>query len=60
MEYCNGLVQSNSFLEVITNLAFAGNREVINASKLAILMVSLSAGLIGFLWLNALGEVTNE
>lgn len=44
----------------ITNLAFVGNPEVINASKLAILMVSLSAGLIGFLWLNALGKVTNN
>lgn len=35
----------------ITNLAFAGNAEAINASKMAILLASLTAGLIGFLWL---------
>ncbi len=35
----------------ITNLAFAGNPEIINSSKMAILMASLTAGVIGFLWL---------
>jgi len=35
----------------ITNLAFAGNPETINASKMAILLASLTAGIIGFLWL---------
>ncbi|MEQ1814520.1 MAG: Na+/H+ antiporter NhaA [Candidatus Nitrotoga sp.] len=35
----------------ITNLAFAGNTEMINASKMAILLASLTAGTIGFLWL---------
>lgn len=35
----------------ITNLAFAGNSDLINASKLAILVASLSAGIFGFLWL---------
>ncbi len=35
----------------ITNLAFAGNSEMINASKVAILLASLTAGTIGFLWL---------
>ena len=35
----------------ITNLAFAGNAEMINASKMAILLASLTAGTIGFLWL---------
>lgn len=35
----------------ITNLAFAGNPEMINASKMAILLASLTAGTIGFLWL---------
>ncbi len=34
----------------ITNLAFAGNTETINASKMAILLASLTAGTIGFLW----------
>lgn len=35
----------------ITNLAFAGNAETINASKIAILSASLTAGAIGYLWL---------
>ena len=35
----------------ITNLAFVGNQEIINASKMAILLASLTAGTIGFLWL---------
>ena len=35
----------------ITNLAFTGNAEAINASKMAILFASLAAGLIGILWL---------
>ena len=38
----------------ITNLAFAENIAVINASKTAILLASLSAGVIGFLWLKYL------
>ncbi len=40
----------------ITNLAFDGNEAVINASKMAILLASLIAGAIGFLWLNAFGK----
>ena len=35
----------------ITNLAFTGETELINASKMAILMASLTAGLGGLLWL---------
>jgi Na+:H+ antiporter, NhaA family len=35
----------------ITNLAFAANAEVINASKMAILLASLCAGALGLLWL---------
>ena len=35
----------------ITNLAFAGDAEKINASKIAILAASLTAGAMGFLWL---------
>jgi NhaA family Na+:H+ antiporter len=38
----------------ITNLAFSGNPETINASKLAILLASLVAGVLGFLWLRLL------
>jgi Na+:H+ antiporter, NhaA family len=40
----------------ITNLAFAGSAEIINASKMAILLASLTAGTIGFLWLKLLGQ----
>jgi len=40
----------------ITNLAFAGNTEIINASKMAILSASLTAGAIGFLWLRSSGK----
>ena len=40
----------------ITNLAFAGNAESINASKMAILLASLAAGTIGFLWLRFTGK----
>ena len=35
----------------ITNLAYVGNGEAINASKMAILLASLTAGIVGFLWL---------
>lgn len=40
----------------ITNLAFTGNPETINASKMAILLASLTAGIFGFLWLRLLGK----
>lgn len=33
----------------IAHLAFAGNAETINASKMAILLASLTSGTIGFL-----------
>jgi NhaA family Na+:H+ antiporter len=42
----------------ITNLAFTGNIEAINSSKTAILLASLSAGLIGFLWLKYLTKTS--
>ena len=35
----------------ITNLAFVGEPNIINASKMAILMASLIAGVVGFVWL---------
>jgi len=46
----------------ITNLAFTGESNVITASKMAILLASLTAGTIGFLWLKLLGkpEETDE
>jgi NhaA family Na+:H+ antiporter len=40
----------------ITNLAFPGEADEINASKMAILLASLTAGTIGFLWLKLLGQ----
>ena len=40
----------------ITNLAFAGNAETIGASKMAILLASLTAGAAGFVWLRFLGK----
>ena len=40
----------------ITNLAFAGSADIINASKMAILLASLIAGIIGFLWLRILSQ----
>jgi NhaA family Na+:H+ antiporter len=42
----------------ITNLAFVGNAEEINGSKMAILLASLVAGTIGFLWLKFLSKPT--
>jgi NhaA family Na+:H+ antiporter len=44
----------------ITNLAFAGNVQTINASKMAILLASLTAGTIGFLWLKLFGQLRND
>jgi NhaA family Na+:H+ antiporter len=35
----------------ITNLAFAGQPEIINAAKMAILLASVSAGALGMFWL---------
>jgi Na+:H+ antiporter, NhaA family len=40
----------------ITNLAFAGEVNIINGSKMAILLASLTAGTIGFVWLKLLGQ----
>lgn len=40
----------------IANLAFVGELDVINASKMAILLASLTAGSIGFLWLKLMGK----
>lgn len=39
----------------ITNLAFTGAPELINASKIAILLASVTAGSVGFLWLFLFG-----
>ena len=42
----------------ITNLAFSGAPDAINASKMAILLASLTAGVAGFVWLKLLGGPT--
>ena len=44
----------------ITNLAFTDQPEIINASKMAILLASLSAGILGFLWLQTCGRPIGE
>lgn len=46
----------------ITNLAFTGEADVINASKMSILLASLTAGVVGFVWLKLFGkpEETDE
>jgi len=43
----------------ITNLAFTGHADAINASKMAILIASLTSGLAGFAWLKFLGTPTS-
>ena len=43
----------------ITNLAFTGEAELVNASKIAILLASVTAGTIGFLWLLLFGGNAN-
>jgi NhaA family Na+:H+ antiporter len=40
----------------ITNLAFTGSAEIIDASKMAVLISSLIAGIIGFTWLKIFGK----
>jgi NhaA family Na+:H+ antiporter len=40
----------------ITNLAFPGDPSSINASKMAILLASITAGISGFLWLLIFGS----
>src|SRR4051794_19561416 len=40
----------------ITNLAFAGHVDIINAAKMAVVIASLAAGILGFLWLRGLGQ----
>ncbi|MES2832910.1 MAG: Na+/H+ antiporter NhaA [Pseudomonadota bacterium] len=40
----------------ITNLAFMGQADLINTSKIAILLASLVAGMMGFFWLKFFGK----
>jgi NhaA family Na+:H+ antiporter len=40
----------------ITNLAFVGQPEFVTSSKMAIFLASLTAGVAGYLWLQAFGK----
>jgi len=40
----------------IANLAFPGNAMIVSASKMAILLASLTAGTVGFTWLKLFGQ----
>jgi len=44
----------------ITNLAFADQPELINASKMSVFVASLMAGVLGFLWLRFCGSEKAE
>lgn len=44
----------------ITNLAFADNLPEVNASKMAILMASLLAGALGFVWLRLVASASTK
>lgn len=44
----------------ITNLAFSGAPEIVSASKMAIFLASLTAGIVGFLWLKLLTRRDSE
>lgn len=44
----------------ITNLAFPNSADIINASKIAILIASLLAGSLGFTWLKYFGRTTHS
>lgn len=44
----------------ITNLAFSGDAATVNASKIAILLASLTAGALGFTWLRFFGRTSHQ
>ncbi len=44
----------------IANLAFSGKADIVDASKLAILLSSLSSGILGFLWLKLFSHETQH
>ncbi|HMT08707.1 MAG TPA: Na+/H+ antiporter NhaA [Pyrinomonadaceae bacterium] len=44
----------------ITNLAFPGQQEMIDSSKMAIFIASVFSGAIGLLWLNLFGQPNND
>ena len=44
----------------ITNLAFADHAAIVNSSKLAVLVASLVAGLLGLVWLRVVPRPRSE
>lgn len=44
----------------ITNLAFIGQTDLINASKISILLASVIAGTCGFIWLKLFGQLKSD
>jgi NhaA family Na+:H+ antiporter len=44
----------------ITNLAFKTNPELINSSKMAILLTSLLSGIVGYIWLVMLDKLSDD
>jgi len=44
----------------ITNLAFPDSPATINAAKIAILLASLTTGVVGMLWLGLFGKTQQE
>jgi NhaA family Na+:H+ antiporter len=44
----------------ITNLAFKTDAELVNSSIMAILLTSLIAGIIGYLWLRIFGKMSDD
>jgi NhaA family Na+:H+ antiporter len=44
----------------ITNLAFKSNPELINSSKMAILLTSLIAGIVGYVWLLMASKISEN
>ncbi len=60
--FCAGVLGGIGFTMsiFITNLAFAGDADTVNASKMAIFLASLIAGVIGFLGLRLLGNRNDD
>ena len=44
----------------ITNLAFTGDAQIIDASKIAVLLASITAGVVGFVWLRLTGNASGR
>ena len=47
--------QMSTAAQTFRKLAFKGNAEIINASKMAILLAFLTSGVLGLMWLRFVG-----